>query len=107
MSPFTLEDRVALVTGSSTGLGKETAACLGRAGAKIALNYANNKNRAESALAEFRAEGITVELFQANITDAKEINSMVTAIEQALGPIDIAVMNATPCLLYTSPSPRD
>ena len=68
MSPFTLENRVALVTGSSTGLGKETAACLGRAGAKVALNYANNKKRAESALAEFHAMGITAELFPANIT---------------------------------------
>ncbi len=96
MSPFTLENRVALVTGSSTGLGKETAACLGRAGAKIALNYANNKKRAESTLAEFHSLGITAEVFQANVTSAKEIDSMATAIEQSLGPIDIAVMNATP-----------
>ena len=85
MSPFSLHNKVALVTGSSTGLGKETAACLGRAGAKIALNYANSKTRAESALAEFHAMGITAELFHANVTSAEEIDTMATAIEQSLG----------------------
>ena len=97
MPQFTLHNKVALVTGSSTGLGKETAACLGRAGAKIALNYANNKKRAESTLAEFHRNGnLTAELFQANVTSAEDIDSMATAIEQSLGPIDIAVLNATP-----------
>ena len=68
MPPFSLSNRVALVTGSSTGLGKATAACLGKAGAKVALNYANNKARADVALAELRDAGITAELFQADVT---------------------------------------
>ena len=96
MPPFSLANRVALVTGSSTGLGKATAACLGKAGAKVALNYANNRSRADTALAELREAGITAELFQADVTDEAEVDSMVTAIEGSLGPVDIAVLNATP-----------
>ena len=55
---FSLAGKVALVTGSSTGLGKAMAFALGRAGAKVALNYANNEARAAETLEQFRAEEI-------------------------------------------------
>jgi 3-oxoacyl-[acyl-carrier protein] reductase len=93
---FSLAGRVALVTGSSTGLGKGMARCLGLAGATVAVNYANSKTRAESTLAELRAVGITAELFQADVTDERQIDAMFTRIEQTLGPVDIVVANATP-----------
>ncbi|MFM7107283.1 MAG: SDR family NAD(P)-dependent oxidoreductase [Planctomycetaceae bacterium] len=93
---FSLAGRVALVTGSSTGLGKATAKCLGLAGAKVAVNYANARERAERTLAEFRAEGITAEVYRASAVDEGEIDSMFTAIEGSLGPVDIVVVNATP-----------
>ena len=51
-SPFSLSGCVALVTGSTTGLGKAMAVALGRAGAKVALNFQNNTARAEKAFAE-------------------------------------------------------
>ena len=51
--PFSLAGRTALVTGSSTGLGKAVAACLGHAGAKVALNYANNQAVARQPLLNF------------------------------------------------------
>lgn len=95
-SPFSLAGRVALVTGSSTGLGKATAMCLGRAGATVAVNYANDATRAEAAVAEIRATGAVAELFRADVTSAAEIDGMFTAIETALGPVDIVVVNATP-----------
>jgi 3-oxoacyl-[acyl-carrier protein] reductase len=95
-SPFSLAGRVALVTGSSTGLGKATARCLGRAGAKVAVNYANAAGRAEEAVADLRAEGVEAGLFQADVTSAAEIDRMVAAIEGSLGPVDIVVVNATP-----------
>jgi 3-oxoacyl-[acyl-carrier protein] reductase len=94
--PFSLAGRVALVTGSTTGLGRATAACLGRAGARVAVNYANDSGRAEETLAAFRSQGITAELFRADVTSEAEIDGMVTAIEGSLGPVDIVVVNATP-----------
>jgi len=96
IAPFSLAGRVALVTGSSTGLGKATARCLGRVGAKVAVNYANSVSRAEATLAELRAEGVEAELFRADVTNEAEIDRMITAIEGSLGPVDIVVVNATP-----------
>jgi len=94
--PFSLRGRTALVTGSSTGLGRATARCLGRAGAKVAVNYANSAARAEEAVAQFRAEGITADVFRADVTDERDVDAMFTAIEKSLGPVDIVVVNATP-----------
>jgi 3-oxoacyl-[acyl-carrier protein] reductase len=93
---FSLAGRTALVTGSTTGLGRATAKCLGRAGAKVAVNYANSKPRADEALTEFRAAGITAEVFQADVTCEQAIDGMFLAIEKSLGPVDIIVANATP-----------
>ena len=94
--PFSLAGRVALVTGSSTGLGKATAACLGRAGAAVAVNYANDTTRAEETVAELRSQGVTADPFRADVTSEAEVDRMFTAIERALGAVDIVVINATP-----------
>jgi 3-oxoacyl-[acyl-carrier protein] reductase len=96
MAFFSLRGHVALVTGSSTGLGKTTAMILGRAGAKVALNYQNNQSRAEKALEEFQAAGIECMLTRANVTDEAEVDRMFGEIEAGLGPVDIVVVNATP-----------
>jgi 3-oxoacyl-[acyl-carrier protein] reductase len=93
---FSLAGRVALVTGSTTGLGLAMAKCLGLAGAKVAINYANSKPRADAALAELTAAGITAGTFPADVTCERSIDGMFTAIEAALGPVDIIVPNATP-----------
>jgi 3-oxoacyl-[acyl-carrier protein] reductase len=95
-NPFSLAGRVALVTGSSTGLGKATAKCLGLAGAKVAVNYAKSPRRADETFAELRAAGITADLFQADVTSESEVDAMFSAIETSLGPVDIVVVNATP-----------
>ena len=69
---------------------------LGGSGAKVALNYANNVDRAERAFAEYRATGAEGILVRASAIDEGEIDVMVTQIEQQLGPVDILVANATP-----------
>lgn len=93
---FSLEGKVALVTGSTTGLGKSMALALGRAGAKVAINYNNNKERAENSFKDFQSEGLSGGLFKGNVVDESEVNKMVGEIEDSLGNIDVVVLNATP-----------
>ncbi|MCA8970725.1 MAG: SDR family NAD(P)-dependent oxidoreductase, partial [Planctomycetes bacterium] len=94
--PFSLTGRVALVTGSTTGLGKAMARQLAACGAKVALNYAHNSERAESVLRAFRDEGLDVALFRSDVTNEASVQSLVADITRELGPIDIVVVNATP-----------
>jgi 3-oxoacyl-[acyl-carrier protein] reductase len=91
----TLTNHIALVTGSSTGLGQAIAVHLGKAGAKVALNYCNNQGRAEEAFAKFEAEGCSGALFRADVTDPAEVERMFADIETSLGPVDVIVPNAT------------
>ncbi|MEM9383190.1 MAG: 3-oxoacyl-ACP reductase family protein [Planctomycetota bacterium] len=93
---FDLKGRVALVTGSTTGLGKAMAFDLARAGAKVALNFARNQERAEETLAAFRAEGLEGDLFRGSVVDPDEVGALVKDVEERLGPIDVVVLNATP-----------
>ena len=93
---FSLDGHVALVTGSSTGLGKITARNLAAAGAKVAVNFANNQERAEASFAEFEASGGIGMLVQADATCEAEVDRMFNEIEANLGPVDIIVPNATP-----------
>jgi 3-oxoacyl-[acyl-carrier protein] reductase len=92
---FSLAGRTALVTGNSTGLGKAIGLALGRAGAKVPVNFANNRQRAEQTLAEYRASGVESALVQADVTSEAGVESLVRETEQALGPVDILVLNAT------------
>ena len=93
---FSLEGKVALVTGSSTGLGKVMAKALGRAGAKVAMNYFNNEERAAQTFAEYKETGAEGAMIRANVTDETEVNRLVAEATEQLGPVDIVVLNATP-----------
>ena len=74
---FSLEGKTALVTGSSTGLGKRMAVALGQAGAKVAMNYYNNEERAAQALSEFEATGAEGSMIRANVTEEADVNRLV------------------------------
>ncbi len=91
-----IKGRVALVTGSSTGLGKGMAFALARAGAKVAVNYFNNSARAEAMFAEFQAEGLDGMLVRGDVSTEAGVESVYGEVENELGPIDILVVNATP-----------
>lgn len=92
---FSLKGRVALVTGSTTGLGKSIAIGLARAGARVAINFNNNSERAERAFAGFKAAGGKGMLLRGDVTSETEVNRMAAEVAKKLGPIDILVLNAT------------
>lgn len=95
-NPFSLKGRVALVTGSSTGLGKSMAIALGQAGAKVAVNYHNNQARAEKAFAEFQAAGCEGMLVRGDVSSESDVPRLIAEIAATLGPVDILIVNATP-----------
>lgn len=92
---FSLEGHVALVTGATTGLGKNIAMTLGKAGAKVAINYYNNQERAEQVFAEFKEAGYEGILVRGNVIDRESVEALVAEVKEALGPIDILIPNAT------------
>lgn len=96
LARFSLRDRVALVTGSTTGLGLVMANALGSAGARVALNYSNNAERAERAFAEFKAAGNEGALFRASVIEEADVRRLIDEVTGQLGPVDILVVNATP-----------
>lgn len=93
---FSLAGRVALVTGSSKGLGKAMAFALGRAGAKVAFNYRSGQQKAAATFAEYRAEGLAGGLFQGDVIDPDDVTRLCGSIGAELGAIDVLVLNATP-----------
>ncbi len=92
----TLKGHVALVTGSTTGLGLGIAKVLGAAGAKVVMNYYNDDERAERAFSEFQSAGGEGILLKANAIDEAAIANLVERAQSELGAIDIIVPNATP-----------
>ena len=94
--PASLEKRVVLITGSTTGLGKAMALAFASRGAKVVMNYNNNRARAEAAYATLQETGASTMLVQADVTDETSVNSMYAQIADTLGPVDILIPNATP-----------
>lgn len=90
-----LTGKVALVTGSTTGLGLAIAKELANRGAKVALNYAHNRERAEAACSTLMDAGGQAALFQADVTDEESVNQLIADIKVQWDPVDILVPNAT------------
>ena len=89
-----LDGKVVIVTGASRGIGAAAAIRLAQGGAAVAVNYHQNKNAAEKVLSEIKSAGSPGMIFQADVTQKDQIDSMVQAVGRELGAIDVLVNNA-------------
>ena len=90
---FSLEGKVALVTGASYGIGFALATAFARAGAKIAFNDIKQE-LVNKGLAAYKKEGIDAKGYVCDVTNEEQVNELVAKIEKELGSVDILVNNA-------------
>jgi len=89
-----LENKTAVITGSSRGIGAASAKLLAAHGARVTVNYAHNKEAGEKVLGEITQAGGEAILVQADATNREEINALIAKTESTFGPVDILVNNA-------------
>jgi len=85
---------VALVTGASKGIGAACALALAADGYDVGIGFANDAEGADATAEAIRASGRAVAVHQADVSDEEQASGLVSAIEEALGPIDALVLNA-------------
>jgi 3-oxoacyl-[acyl-carrier protein] reductase len=95
LAPGSLDGRVALVTGSSRGIGADTARYLAAAGAAVVVNYRSKAPRADKVVAEITEAGGKAIAVGADLTDPASVAEMFERTVAELGPIDILVLNAS------------
>ena len=86
--------QVALITGSSRGIGRAVAMELAGNGYAVCVNYLQHREDAESLVAQLRDQGREVIAVQADVADSQAVENMVRQAEHALGPITLLVNNA-------------
>ena len=90
-----LAGKVALVTGSSRGIGADTVRYLAQAGADVVINYRNKAPRAQKLAEELRELGRTVLVVGADLTDPASVDSMFSQVKNEFGRLDVLVLNAS------------
>jgi gluconate 5-dehydrogenase len=91
---FNLSGKIALVTGSTHGLGMAMAKGLGNAGATIIVNGNSSQQKIDDAVAFYKNEGIKAIGYKFNVADETQVIEAVNSIQSKMGPIDILVNNA-------------
>jgi 3-oxoacyl-[acyl-carrier protein] reductase len=91
---MSLEDKVAIVTGASRGIGMQIAKQLAAIGAKVVVNFAANRAKADEVVDEIRNLGSEAVALQADISKISEIEELFAATISTFGKVDILVNNA-------------
>ncbi|MGE6258236.1 enoyl-[acyl-carrier-protein] reductase FabL [Heyndrickxia sporothermodurans] len=89
-----MTNKVALVTGSSRGVGKATAIALAKEGYDIVINYARSKTAALETVKEIEDLGRKALLIKANVGDVSKIKKMFEEIDETFGRLDVFISNA-------------
>jgi len=89
-----LHGKVAIVTGSSRGIGSEIALTLANAGAKVVINYAKNKVAANKVCAAISDAGGECQIIKADVSDPVSVRKLFDATSKHFGHIDILINNA-------------
>jgi len=95
LAPHALDGIRALVTGSSRGIGADTAARLAAAGARVAINYRNKEARALKVVAAIEADGGEAIALGGDLTDPDSVSAMFDAVNTQWGGLDLLVLNAS------------
>lgn len=90
-----LRDKVVLITGGGTGVGRATALKLAAEGAKVAINYSRSEKEAAEVVNEIMQLGVTAHAYQANVAAEQEVKKLVSDVAASFGTIDGLVNNAS------------
>lgn len=91
-----LNEKYALITGSSRGIGRGIALALSESGVKVAVHYFQNDRAANETLEQIRKRGSDGFIVQADVTRPDEITGMVRKVKTEFGQLDIFISNARP-----------
>jgi 3-oxoacyl-[acyl-carrier protein] reductase len=94
-----MEDKIALVTGSSRRIGQDIALRLADITAGVAVHYRSDRRAAEQVVREIRKKGKLGALFRADLTKEKEAQNLIKKVEDKFGKVDILVNNFGPILI--------
>src|SRR5437870_11028026 len=86
--------KVALVTGSATGIGRAVAVRFAKEGLAVAVNYSRSEKEAEETLAAVKDHGVPAILCKANVADERAVKKMLARCHAELGGLDVLVNNA-------------
>jgi 3-oxoacyl-[acyl-carrier protein] reductase len=89
-----MTQKVALITGAATGIGRAIAIRLGKDGISVVVNYMGSSTQADEVVKEIQASGASAKAFSADVSKVSEIEYLFKEVNNAFGGIDIVVANA-------------
>lgn len=89
-----LKGKTAIVTGSSSGIGRAIAILFAKEGANVAVTYHSGEERAKAVIAEIEQNGGTAKAYQIDVADEAQVKALFEQVERDFGDVDILVNNA-------------